>query len=83
MAVIGGEKTLLGPIIGAYVLQFVMEGLRFVVGQAPWLRLSFHGLLLVVIMLFLPGGLLSLFRRDDEDDETPATRIKEKLRSIF
>ena len=84
-AVIGGEKTLLGPIIGAYLLQFSMEGLRFVVGQAPWLRLSFHGLILVVVMLFLPGGILSLFRKEheDEDGETPATRFKAKLRSIF
>ncbi|MFW9845934.1 MAG: branched-chain amino acid ABC transporter permease [Candidatus Thorarchaeota archaeon] len=85
MAVIGGEKTLLGPILGAYLLQFSMEGLRFVVGQAPWLRLSFHGLLLVVVMLFLPGGILSLFRKEnaDEGGETPADRLKARLRSIF
>jgi len=84
MAVIGGEKTLLGPILGAYILQFSMEGLRFVVGQAPWVRLSLHGGLLVVVMLFLPGGILSIFRKEhDEDDETIATRVKAKLHSIF
>ncbi len=85
MAVIGGEKTLLGPIIGAYLLQFSMEGLRFVVGQAPWLRLSFHGVLLVVVMLFLPGGILSIFRKEHEDEEgeTVATRVKAGLRGIF
>lgn len=83
MAVIGGEKTILGPIIGAYLLQFSMEGLRFVVGQAPWVRLSLHGLLLVVVMLFLPGGILSFFRKDHDDSTTAATRVKGWLHGIF
>ena len=84
MAVIGGEATLLGAIIGAYILQFSMEGLRFVVGQAPWVRLSLHGVLLVFVVLFLPGGVLSIFRKEhDDDDETIATRIKARLHSIF
>jgi branched-chain amino acid transport system permease protein len=85
MAVIGGEKTLLGPILGAYLLQFSLEGLRFVVGSAPWLRLSLHGLLLVVVMLYLPGGILSIFRAEnaDESGETIATRVKARLHKIF
>ncbi len=84
MAVIGGEKTLIGPILGAYLLQFSMEGLRFVVGQAPWVRLSLHGVLLVVVMLFLPGGILSIFRKEHDDDaDTISTRIRKKLHGIF
>lgn len=84
MAVVGGEKTLLGPILGAYLLQFSMEGLRFVVGQAPWVRLSLHGVLLVVVMLFLPGGILSIFRKEHKEDaETISTRVKGWLHGIF
>jgi branched-chain amino acid transport system permease protein len=61
MAAIGGEKTLVGAIIGSYLLQFSAEGLRFVTGpDLAWFRLSIHGVLLLVVMLFLPEGLLSL-----------------------
>ncbi len=61
MVVIGGEKTLVGAIVGAYILQLSSEGLRFVTGfEFAWLRLAFTGVLFLVVMLFLPGGFLSL-----------------------
>jgi len=84
MAVIGGEKTLIGPIIGAYLLQFLTEGLRFVTGGAPWARQGIHGLLLVVVMLFLPGGILSLIRGTEEGvEESGVNKFRRKVRSIF
>ena len=66
-AAIGGERTLVGAIVGAYLLQFSSEGLRFITGPVPWVRLSLHGLLLVVVMLFLPGGILSLRQKSEEE----------------
>ena len=84
MAVVGGEKTLIGPILGAYLLQFSSEGLRFVTGGAPWVRLGIHGLLLVVVMLFLPGGILSLFRKESGDEsKTVSKRVQGFLHGIF
>ncbi|MFW9801762.1 MAG: branched-chain amino acid ABC transporter permease [Candidatus Thorarchaeota archaeon] len=61
MAVIGGEKTLVGAIVGAYLLQLTSEGLRFVTGpELAWLRPSFNGFLFLIVMLFLPGGIMSI-----------------------
>jgi branched-chain amino acid transport system permease protein len=65
-AAIGGERTLIGALVGAYLLQFSSEGLRFITGPVPWVRLSLHGLLLAVVMLFLPGGILSLRKKAEE-----------------
>jgi len=84
MAVTGGEKTLLGPIVGAYILQFSSEGLRFASAGAPWVRLIMYGLLLSVVMLFLPGGILSLFRNDGSSGKVSASnRVMASLRKIF
>ena len=75
MAVIGGEKTLVGAILGAYILQMTTEGLRFVTGpELAWLRLSFNGFLFLFVMLFLPGGLLSLRDRFGKSTSKPAER---------
>jgi len=57
---LGGKGTVLGPIIGALVIGLALEYLRFI-NEA---RLSIFGLLLIVVVLFLPNGITGLlFRR--------------------
>ncbi len=59
IALIGGAATLWGPLIAAVVFSLLAETLRL---QAPQLYLMSLGLLLVLCVLYLPGGLASLRR---------------------
>jgi branched-chain amino acid transport system permease protein len=66
--VIGGSRSFLGPIVGAFVLTALPEGLRWI-GDRPALpealaetikngRLFVYGLLMVVVCIFFPKGLV-------------------------
>jgi branched-chain amino acid transport system permease protein len=59
MAIIGGRDSWVGAVIGAYIVTWVPEWLRFV---GPWRSLVF-GLVLVAVMMFVPDGLLGAVRR--------------------
>jgi branched-chain amino acid transport system permease protein len=63
-AVVGGMATFWGPVVGAAFLTLLPEVLREVaplVGIEPGpLRLMVNGLVLLVVILFLPNGLVSL-----------------------
>ncbi len=54
MVVLGGAGTLYGPLLGVVVLQMLTELLRDFMA----LRLLIYGVLLVVIIVFLPDGLV-------------------------
>ena len=56
--ILGGMGfVLLGPIVGAFVLTLLPELLRFLKGNEP----IFTGALIILIVIFLPQGLLGLF----------------------
>ena len=59
IALIGGVATLWGPLIAAVVFSLLAETLRL---QLPQLYLMTLGLLLILSVLYLPGGLASLRR---------------------
>ncbi len=56
MAVVGGMGSIIGPVIGAYLLTLVNESLRFM-GE---LRLLIYSSAVVLVILFAPKGLLDL-----------------------
>jgi branched-chain amino acid transport system permease protein len=56
MVVVGGKGTLFGPLIGSAALILVPDFLSFLQD----FKMVFHGILLVLAMMFLPGGLSSL-----------------------
>ncbi len=58
--IIGGAGTLLGPILGTVVLHIVGEVVKTGIGGAPGLNLVFYGAVLLVILRFLPNGLMGL-----------------------
>ncbi|MDB5615910.1 branched-chain amino acid ABC transporter permease [Tardiphaga sp.] len=58
MLIVGGEGTLIGAILGAIVLTFLPEWLRFL-GTA---YLAFFGIMLLVILVILPTGIVGLGR---------------------
>jgi len=57
IALIGGAATLWGPLIAAVVFSLLAETLRL---QMPQLYMMSLGLLLILCVLYLPGGLASL-----------------------
>lgn len=56
MAVIGGSGTVMGPIVGAFVLQFLSEYLR---QNFLDLHLFIFGAIIVLAVLFLPEGIVN------------------------
>ncbi len=60
MAIIGGLGTVQGPIVGAILLKLSSEIFR---NQFANANLLIYGLLLVLVILFLPDGLLGGYRK--------------------
>ncbi|MCU0814153.1 MAG: urea ABC transporter permease subunit UrtC, partial [Burkholderiaceae bacterium] len=62
-AAVGGRATLIGPIVGA----FFVNGAKSWFTQAfPEYWLYFLGVLFIAVTLFLPNGIVGLFRRARE-----------------
>jgi branched-chain amino acid transport system permease protein len=57
IALIGGAATLWGPLIAAVVFSVLAETLRL---QVPQIYMMTLGLLLILSVMYLPGGLASL-----------------------
>lgn len=58
MVIVGGVGTLAGPLLGAVFLIYVPELLSF----AREMRPAMMGVLLILVTLFMPGGLLGFFK---------------------
>ncbi|MFH1116901.1 MAG: branched-chain amino acid ABC transporter permease [Pseudomonadota bacterium] len=61
MALFGGGGSWLGPLIGATSLTFINEGLSTFV-KAELARII-YGSLFIVVIIFMPDGLIEYFRR--------------------
>ena len=57
MTVLGGIGTLFGPVLGAFVLTGVFELANLYI---PEIHPIFSGLFVILVMLFLPQGIMSL-----------------------
>jgi branched-chain amino acid transport system permease protein len=57
MTVLGGIGTLFGPVLGAFVLTAVFELANIYI---PEIHPIFSGLFVILVMLFLPQGIMSL-----------------------
>ncbi|GAB3527459.1 branched-chain amino acid ABC transporter ATP-binding protein/permease [Arthrobacter monumenti] len=62
-AVVGGVTLFIGPILGSVFLSVLPELQRTLGIDAGWIRPMISGVLLLVVILFLPGGLSSLIPR--------------------
>ncbi|MBI3647831.1 MAG: branched-chain amino acid ABC transporter permease [Actinobacteria bacterium] len=84
MLVIGGLGTLFGPVIGTGLLTFIQQALI----DYPGVQLSILGTILLIIVVFVPGGLVGLISRTRrrlsnwvEEDETALPTTEEAARS--
>ena len=67
-AVVGGTTLFIGPLLGSTFLTWLPELQRAIGVEAGWIRPFVSGLLLLLVILFLPGGLAALIphrRRGD------------------
>jgi len=68
---IGGMGTAIGPIIGSFVLTPLQELLRsWLGGGFAGLYLVIYGIILVLVVIFMPQGILGLFKRSESEKET-------------
>jgi branched-chain amino acid transport system permease protein len=60
MAILGGVSRLYGPLIGSAILIVLQE---FLIKEYPYAYLLLFGLTLVIVVLWLPGGLVELTQK--------------------
>lgn len=60
IVMLGGSGTIWGPVLGAAIVVLLREWLW---ASFPALHLLLMGAVIIVIVLFLPGGVLSLFAK--------------------
>lgn len=82
VAVMGGVGTVLGPVLGAIVLTFISEYSRSFLGKYSGLDLILYGVLVIITVLYLPGGLISLLEKKKSNTNTKVT-IPKKLISLI
>ncbi len=63
IAYIGGRSSLWGGAAVAFPFIFLIEMLRSNLSELPGLHLIIYGLLLIVVMIFYPGGFAALYRQ--------------------
>jgi branched-chain amino acid transport system permease protein len=81
-AILGGvDFAILGPLTGALIMTFVPELLRSIKEYEPIIT----GLIIVLLLLFLPGGLLSLlgFRRLHINPHENISRLAKVTKSLL
>ena len=54
--ILGGAGTVAGPVVGAFLVVFLPEYLRF----ADSFRLVLYGLILVLATIFMPRGIVGV-----------------------
>ncbi len=61
MSLLGGAGTVAGPVIGAVII--IMGG-EYLWTQFPLLHQAILGILIIVVVLFLPEGIVGVFSKD-------------------
>ena len=62
-AIVGGAGTVLGPLVGAFVLTPISELSRAAIRGRAGVDVMVYGLVLILVISFLPQGLMGLARR--------------------
>jgi branched-chain amino acid transport system permease protein len=63
VSVLGGMNSYLGGTLGALILIPVSQLLASTFNQRPGTDLALYGVVLIVLMIFMPNGILGLLRK--------------------
>jgi branched-chain amino acid transport system permease protein len=63
MSLLGGRESWIGPVIGASIVVIINEFLTAYAGIGAEVSRIIYGLLLVIVIMYLPNGLIGIFRR--------------------
>lgn len=66
MALLGGRQSWVGPVIGASIVVVINEILTAYVGIGAEFSRIIYGLLLVIVIMYLPNGLIGLSHHQKE-----------------
>ncbi len=56
--IIGGAGTVFGPVLGGFILEFLSEMTRNLLGAYSGVHLMIYGIILIFVIIFLPHGIL-------------------------
>jgi branched-chain amino acid transport system permease protein len=73
--IVGGSRVWYGPVLGAALLTALPEILRGIGVTAGPIRMFVNGLILLIVILFLPNGLVSLFQHRKAVDDSVLTGV--------
>jgi branched-chain amino acid transport system permease protein len=62
-SIIGGSGTVLGPVLGAFVLGPLSEWARVYLGGYSGVHLMVYGVIVIIVVLFLPSGVAPMLSR--------------------
>ena len=78
VAIVGGVGTLFGPVLGAFIVVPLIELTSKLLGAVGGSQLL-YGLLLILIVIFRPQGVISLFKRRTPKEEVEKIEAKEAV----
>ncbi|MGO3833962.1 MAG: branched-chain amino acid ABC transporter ATP-binding protein/permease [Microbacteriaceae bacterium] len=73
-AVVGGTTNFFGPLLGSGFQTMLPEVQRMIGIDAGWIRPFISGLLLLIVILYLPGGIASLVPRRKQKIDVEALK---------
>lgn len=79
VTIIGGISMLWGPVIGAFIIVPLTELTNALLGANSGANLAMYGLVLMLIVIFRPKGIISLFIKSDEIQ----TNFKIRTKKLF
>ena len=63
MSLLGGRNSWVGPVIGASIVVIINEFLTAYAGVGAEISRIIYGLILVIVIMYLPNGLIGLFNK--------------------
>lgn len=75
-AIVGGVGTLWGPVLGAFVLQPLTQLTNTLFSNISGASMLMYALILILVVLFKPAGLITIFDKNERSSKGLAAKIK-------